>query len=45
MCIRRSRSGISVPLGLNTPYPEGVAKFIDWYEATQEWYEPLVLAS
>jgi UDP-glucose 4-epimerase len=24
---------------------EGVAKFIDWYEANREWYEPLVLAS
>ena len=24
---------------------EGVAEFIDWYEANREWYEPLVLES
>ncbi|NUE03531.1 GDP-mannose 4,6-dehydratase [Halorubraceae archaeon YAN] len=24
---------------------EGVRKFIDWYEANREWYEPLVLKS
>jgi UDP-glucose 4-epimerase len=24
---------------------EGVAKFIEWYRANREWYEPLVLAS
>ncbi|MUV85102.1 NAD-dependent epimerase/dehydratase family protein [Natronomonas sp. CBA1123] len=24
---------------------EGVAKFIEWYEANREWYEPLVLSS
>ncbi|TYL37211.1 hypothetical protein CV102_18010 [Natronococcus pandeyae] len=24
---------------------EGVAKFIDWYRANQEWYDPLVRES
>ncbi|MFB6170089.1 MAG: NAD-dependent epimerase/dehydratase family protein [Haloarculaceae archaeon] len=24
---------------------EGVAKFVEWYEANRDWYEPLVLAS
>jgi len=24
---------------------EGVTKFIEWYEANREWYEPLVLSS
>jgi UDP-glucose 4-epimerase len=25
--------------------PEGVSKFIDWYRANRDWYEPLVQAS
>jgi UDP-glucose 4-epimerase len=37
-----SKAGELIDYEPSTDIREGVAKFIDWYEANREWYEPLV---
>jgi len=40
-----SKAGELVDYEPSTDIREGVAKFIDWYKANREWYEPLVRSS
>jgi UDP-glucose 4-epimerase len=40
-----SKAGRLINYEPRTDIREGVAKFIDWYEANREWYEPLVMNS
>lgn len=37
-----SKAGELIDYESSTNIREGVSKFIDWYEANREWYEPLV---
>ena len=37
-----SKAGELIDYEPSTDIREGVSKFIDWYEANREWYEPLV---
>ncbi|QCC46941.1 GDP-mannose 4,6-dehydratase [Halobellus limi] len=37
-----SKAGELIDYEPTTDIREGVSKFIDWYEANREWYEPLV---
>jgi UDP-glucose 4-epimerase len=40
-----SKAGELIDYEPSTDIREGVSKFIDWYEANREWYEPLVMSS
>jgi UDP-glucose 4-epimerase len=40
-----SKAGELIDYEPSTNIREGVSKFIDWYEANREWYEPLVVNS
>jgi len=40
-----AKAGELIDYEPSTDIREGVAKFIDWYEANREWYEPLVVNS
>ncbi|WP_144903884.1 NAD-dependent epimerase/dehydratase family protein [Halobellus captivus] len=37
-----AKAGALIDYEPSTDIREGVSKFIDWYEANREWYEPLV---